>query len=52
MSSAHTSPGSHRGVLVICDPRLLSRGYGKVFLDSLPPMKRVATRQDVEAFFG
>lgn len=40
-----------RGVLVICDPRITSRGYGKVFLDSLPPMKRVGLRAEVEAFF-
>ncbi len=26
-----------RGLLVICDPRLLGRGYGQVFLNSLPP---------------
>lgn len=32
-----------RGVLMICDPRLLTRGYGRVFLQSLPPMSR--TRQ-------
>ncbi len=28
-----------RGVLMLCDPRLLSRGYGKRVLASLPPMK-------------
>ena len=28
-----------RGVLVICDPRLLSKPYGKRILASLPPMK-------------
>ncbi|HXG29519.1 MAG TPA: ATP-dependent DNA helicase [Nevskiales bacterium] len=27
-----------RGVLMLCDPRLLSRPYGKTFLGSLPPM--------------
>jgi ATP-dependent DNA helicase DinG len=26
------------GVVVICDPRLRARGYGKLFLASLPPM--------------
>jgi ATP-dependent DNA helicase DinG len=26
------------GVVVICDPRLSERGYGRVFLASLPPM--------------
>lgn len=29
-----------RGVLVIADPRLVSRPYGAIFLDSLPPMAR------------
>ena len=28
-----------RGVLMLCDPRLISRGYGKRVLASLPPMK-------------
>ncbi|MCR5536865.1 MAG: ATP-dependent DNA helicase [Succinivibrio sp.] len=28
------------GVMVICDPRLLAKTYGKVFLKSLPPMQR------------
>ena len=26
------------GAVVICDPRLVARSYGKVFLDALPPM--------------
>ena len=29
---------SDRGLVVICDPRLRTRGYGRVFLNSLPPM--------------
>ncbi len=29
-----------RGVLMICDPRLRTRPYGRVFLRSLPPMPR------------
>jgi len=40
-----------RGVLVLCDPRLLSRGYGRVFLDSLPPFRRTRELADVQAFF-
>ncbi|GAA4899070.1 ATP-dependent DNA helicase [Ferrimonas pelagia] len=31
---------SDQGVLVICDPRLVHRPYGKLFLASLPPMAR------------
>ncbi|HEY0181018.1 MAG TPA: ATP-dependent DNA helicase, partial [Dokdonella sp.] len=27
-----------RGVLMLCDPRLTTRGYGRVFLASLPPL--------------
>ena len=41
-----------RGVLMICDPRLLSRSYGRVFLDSLPPMARTRRPERVLAFFG
>lgn len=40
-----------RGVLVICDPRIVSRAYGRVFLDSLPPMRRAEGREVAEAFF-
>ena len=42
---------SDSGVVVICDPRLSSRGYGRVFLDSLPPMPLVTDIEDVRAFF-
>ena len=41
-----------RGVLVICDPRLLTRQYGGVFLRSLPPMSRARSLSDVQRFFG
>ena len=41
-----------RGILVICDPRLSSRGYGKVFLDSLPPMPYTRDPGDIERFFA
>ena len=40
------------GVLVLCDPRLRTRGYGKRFLEGLPPMRRSADIGDVEAFFA
>lgn len=39
------------GVVVICDPRLSSRGYGRIFLDSLPPMPITADIEEVRAFF-
>ncbi|MEO5812233.1 MAG: ATP-dependent DNA helicase [Rhodanobacter sp.] len=41
-----------RGVLVLCDPRLSSKGYGKLFLASLPAMPRTHELADVQAFFA
>jgi len=41
-----------RGVLVLCDPRLTGKPYGRVFLDSLPPFARTQRVQDVQGFFG
>ncbi|MCH8537656.1 MAG: ATP-dependent DNA helicase [Alkalimonas sp.] len=41
-----------RGVLVICDNRLVTRPYGAVFLKSLPPMQRTRSLADVEAFIA
>ncbi|MGL4544357.1 MAG: ATP-dependent DNA helicase, partial [Plesiomonas sp.] len=29
-----------RGVIVICDPRLVAKPYGQTFLESLPPLPR------------
>ncbi len=40
-----------RGVLVICDRRLRSKGYGSVFLESLPPMRQTVERDQVVEFF-
>lgn len=40
-----------RGVLVICDRRLGSKGYGSVFLESLPPMSQTSDRNHVVEFF-
>ncbi|MGB5292532.1 MAG: ATP-dependent DNA helicase [Lysobacterales bacterium] len=40
-----------RGVLVICDKRLNSKGYGSVFLESLPPMRQTPDREQVVEFF-
>ncbi|MCY7353548.1 MAG: ATP-dependent DNA helicase [Lysobacter sp.] len=41
-----------RGVLVLCDPRLLGKSYGRVFLDSLPPLPKTRDVADVQAFFA
>jgi ATP-dependent DNA helicase DinG len=38
------------GVVMICDPRLLTKGYGRAFLDSLPPMTRTREIDEVTAF--
>jgi ATP-dependent DNA helicase DinG len=40
-----------RGVLVLCDPRLVKKSYGRVFLNSLPDMRRTREFDDVKAFF-
>jgi ATP-dependent DNA helicase DinG len=40
-----------RGVLVLCDPRLTTKGYGRLFLASVPPMPRTRELADVQAFF-
>jgi ATP-dependent DNA helicase DinG len=41
-----------RGVLVLCDPRLRSKSYGRVFLKSLPQMPSTGDSQQVHAFFA
>jgi ATP-dependent DNA helicase DinG len=38
------------GVVMIADPRLRTRGYGRTFLASLPPMTRVETVEEAAAF--
>lgn len=40
-----------RGVLMICDPRLISKSYGKRIWQSLPPFKRTRVLDEVIAFF-
>ncbi|HWA38654.1 MAG TPA: ATP-dependent DNA helicase [Burkholderiales bacterium] len=40
-----------RGVLMLCDPRLVSRPYGKRIVHSLPPMRRTRELADVQRFF-
>ena len=38
------------GVVMLADPRLKTRGYGRAFLSSLPPMTVTQDRAEVEAF--
>jgi ATP-dependent DNA helicase DinG len=40
-----------RGVLAILDSRLLNKGYGKIFLQSLPPCPVVHETGPIEEFF-
>ena len=39
-----------RGVLCICDPRMIDKPYGKVVWRSLPPMRRTREELDAVAF--
>lgn len=39
-----------RGVLMLCDPRLITKSYGKIFIDSLPAMMKTRNQQKVEGF--
>jgi len=41
---------SDRGVLVICDERLITRGYGRRLIASLPPFQRVEHWRDALPF--
>lgn len=38
------------GVIMLCDQRVRTRAYGRIFLDSLPPMPRTDQLQEVESF--
>lgn len=40
-----------KGVLMVCDPRLLKRAYGQMFLDSVPAMRRTRDIAEVRQFF-
>lgn len=40
-----------KGVLMICDPRMLTKSYGKRIWQSLPPFRRTKLLAEVESFF-
>ena len=40
-----------RGVLVLLDPRIHQKHYGRVFIESLPPYRLTRSLADVAAFF-
>ena len=37
-----------RGIVVILDPRIQTKSYGRVFLESLPPCKVIEDSADAE----
>ncbi|MEE9447780.1 MAG: ATP-dependent DNA helicase [Arenicellales bacterium] len=41
-----------KGVLMICDARLRTKGYGTKFVQALPPMRQTAELSDVTRFFS
>ena len=41
-----------RGVLVMCDPRMLKKGYGQTFLDAMPGFARTRDLEQALAFFA
>jgi ATP-dependent DNA helicase DinG len=43
---------SDYGVIVLCDPRLTSKSYGKTFLRSLEPMAVTSSETDVADFLA
>jgi ATP-dependent DNA helicase DinG len=38
------------GVVMLCDTRLVTKGYGRSFIASLPPMRRTRSLEEVQAF--
>jgi ATP-dependent DNA helicase DinG len=49
--------GTDRGVVVIADPRIVTKGYGRGLLEALPPARRKVGRwgeivEEVRAFYG
>ena len=41
-----------RGVLMICDPRLIAKHYGRRIWQSLPPFRRTREQSEAVKFFG
>jgi ATP-dependent DNA helicase DinG len=40
------------GVVMICDPRVTQKSYGRTFLDSLPPMQVIPHLEQVQEFYS
>ena len=43
---------SDTGVLMVCDPRLKNKPYGRIFVASLPKMHKTRELSDVEQFYA
>jgi ATP-dependent DNA helicase DinG len=41
-----------RGVLMLCDPRLVTKSYGRALRECLPPMPVTRDLADVQRFFA
>ena len=41
-----------RGILVVCDVRLLQMGYGRAIVAALPPMQRLSTEAQFQEALG
>ena len=41
-----------RGVIAIMDVRLFKKGYGRVFMKSLPPSPITRNMSDIEQFYA
>ena len=41
-----------RGVLMLCDPRLLGKPYGKLFIESLPNMMKTRKEESAQGFLA
>ena len=44
--------GTDRGAVICLDSRILKKGYGKTFLRSLPPCKKIGSLDELAKFFS
>ena len=42
---------SDRGVLMVADPRVHTKPYGQIFIQSLPDMEQMSTLAPISAFY-
>jgi ATP-dependent DNA helicase DinG len=40
------------GVVVLCDPRIRTRSYGRMFIECLAPMPHTSSLDEVASFFA